>query len=127
MSEIPDRITDLLRQGRRLDAVKLLSESTGRTLEESNEEIDRILAGLTARGDDPTTMPHDPLPEKVIHLARQGKTIDAIRKLREETGMPLKDAKERIEAIDGAKKGGCLGSVLFIVAAGVLAAVAGWG
>jgi hypothetical protein len=55
-------------------------------------------------------------------LLRQGKKIEAIKVLRERTGVGLAEAKQTIDAIDatiegGKRRSGCLGMI--VLAAGV--------
>jgi hypothetical protein len=42
----------------------------------------------------------NPLPPDVIAAARNGHKIDAIKLLREHTGMGLREAKEAVDALD---------------------------
>lgn len=70
--------------------------------------------------------------EEIKQLLRQGQKIAAIKALREDTGMGLKESKEQVEAIqakmiaDGEelpKTSGCMGAILLMVStAGTL----GW-
>ena len=71
--------------------------------------------------DEPTSL------EEIKQLLRQGQKIQAIKKLRESSGIGLKEAKEQVEAIqakmvaDGEelpKLSGCAG-VLILFAAGL--------
>ncbi|MEM7281113.1 MAG: hypothetical protein AAF438_05755 [Pseudomonadota bacterium] len=39
------------------------------------------------------------LSESVMNFVRQGRNIDAIKQLRQETGLGLKEAKHRIDAV----------------------------
>jgi hypothetical protein len=39
----------------------------------------------------------DPLPEEVIHALRHGNTVEAIKRLRESTGLGLKESKAVID------------------------------
>src|SRR5438034_6435262 len=43
---------------------------------------------------------------EVKRLALAGKTIEAIKVLRDHTGMPLKDAKDAKEAVEAVQRGG---------------------
>ena len=45
------------------------------------------------------TLPDDPLPKHVLDALRGGNKIEAIRRLRQASGLGLAEAKERIEAI----------------------------
>ncbi|MEZ4703249.1 MAG: ribosomal protein L7/L12 [Rhodothermales bacterium] len=100
-----NHIADLIRQGQKIEAIKALREATGVGLKEAKEEIERLERGLS-----PSThpLPSDAgaeLPEEVRLLMASGKKIEAIRVLREQTGMGLKEAKEAVERVSG--KSGC--------------------
>jgi ribosomal protein L7/L12 len=98
-----ERIAELIEQGRKIEAVKLLRENTGVSLEEAKAQIERLTAeavgqvplaerpGLGTKG----------LPEDVLALARAGQKLEAIKVLRERTGQGLKESKEQIEAAMG--------------------------
>lgn len=45
-----------------------------------------------------STAHHDPLPAEVIAAVQRGEKIEAIKILRERTGIGLKDAKDAVEA-----------------------------
>jgi ribosomal protein L7/L12 len=59
------------------------------------------------------------LSEEVRRLAAAGQTIDAIKRLREDAGLSLKEAKRLVDTIpleSGARRSGCAGSVLVALA-----------
>ena len=117
MDDPYQHIADLIRQGKKIEAIKLLRETTGIGLKEAKDEVERLMAGegpLETQGDRT-----DILPEEVIVLARQGKKIEAIKLLRETTGIGLKEAKAQVETITG-KGSGCAGSLLLMGLAGLL-------
>lgn len=95
-----ERIAELIEQGRKIEAIKLLRERTGIGLAEAKAQIEQ----LTAEAADQTPpaeragLDTPGLPEDVLSYARAGRTIEAIKVLRERTGVGLKEAKERIEA-----------------------------
>lgn len=124
MDERQKKIIDLLRQGRKLEAVKLFRELTGVDLRQAEQEIEYISAGLTG---EPTPEPVAPaeveVPEEVRRLALEGKKIDAIRVLRHQTGLGLKEAKEQVESIGGVRSGGgCFAMLLLCAGTTLLAA-----
>ncbi|MEP0545503.1 MAG: hypothetical protein ABJF88_01075 [Rhodothermales bacterium] len=98
-----ERIAELIEQGQKIEAIKLLRENTGVSLEEAKAQIERLTAeavgqvppaerpGLGTKG----------LPEDVLALARAGQKLEAIKVLRERTGQGLKESKEQIEAAMG--------------------------
>ena len=42
----------------------------------------------------------DPLPPEIVAFVREGRKIDAIKALRERTGLGLKEAKDLIDALE---------------------------
>ena len=129
MDALPQHIADLIEQGRTAEAVRLLRQETGVDLATARDAVDRLSAGrepLPAPAIAPTALPAD-----VEALARAGQKIEAIKRLREETGLGLKAAKERVEAIPGLAAGPAgrrsaavaLGVALLLLALGLVALV----
>lgn len=120
MDDPYQRIADLLRAGRKIEAIKLLRETTGVSLKEAKDEVDRLSLDLAGDVEPPPGEGRD-LPDEVRTLAAQGKKIEAIKALREQSGLSLKEAKARVDEMTGGSSGGgCLGSVLLLWATGVL-------
>lgn len=117
MSKPYERIAELIREGNKLEAIKLLRESTGIGLKEAKDEIDRLeaeLAGEEVPARERTEMPEEAYVE-VQALALQGKKIEAIKRLRDQSGMGLKEAKEYVDALGGSRQAGCAKSVAMVV------------
>jgi ribosomal protein L7/L12 len=95
-----ERIADLIEQGRKIEAIKLLRESTGIGLAEAKAQIEQLSAEAAehAMPAERPGLDTPGLPEDVLALARGGRKIEAIKLLREQSGLGLKEAKERIEA-----------------------------
>lgn len=94
---LPANVQAALERGSAIEAVKLLRKATGLGLKEAKDLIDQHHRGRTttiAVGDTAST-----LPPEVLSALQQGKKIEAIRLLREKTGLGLKDAKEAVEFI----------------------------
>jgi ribosomal protein L7/L12 len=96
-----ERIAELIEQGRKIEAIKLLRENTGVSLEEAKEQIERLTAEAAGQMDPAERhgLSTAGLPEDVLALARAGQKLEAIKILRERTGTGLKEAKEQIEAV----------------------------
>jgi ribosomal protein L7/L12 len=101
MDDVMQHIADLIRRGRKIEAIKVLREATGVGLKEAKEAVDRLSAEM--EGQAPIPMPDAPgAPEGqegVIALIRRKRKIDAIKLMREQTGMGLKEAKEAVERL----------------------------
>lgn len=127
-AEVREAALAALRQGNKIEAIKLIREATGcdlKTAKDLSEALERdpSYGPLPAGAGTSSAVPPD-----LVALARQGQKIQAIKALRERTGLGLREAKEAIERIPGLPpaKSGCLAVVLFLVcvalaAAGVMA------
>ena len=93
---LPSDVLDLIAKGNKIEAIKMLRELTGMSLLDAKMAVDSVT-------EENRTMPfhavprHVELSSAVLHQLTNGKKIDAIRVLREETGMGLKDAKDAVE------------------------------
>lgn len=80
--------------------------------------------------------PDDPVQEEILSLVRSGQKIQAIKRLREQTGLGLKESKEQVEALErtlaasdpnfqqqlAQRKSGCAGVIVFGLMAALLGA-----
>lgn len=99
---LPAAVLAALQRGSTIEAVKLLRKSTGLGMQEAKDLIDRHERGRAA----PVSIgiPRATLAPEVAAAMQAGNKIEAIRLLREKTGMGLKEAKDAIEALqDGSK------------------------
>lgn len=92
MDTAPERVVDLVLEGRKIEAVKIVREETGASLKDALQAVDAIEA--QASDEDAT----DPMPE-VEALALEGRTVEAIRLLRQRSGLGLKEAKDVVDAL----------------------------
>lgn len=93
--QLPAKVLASLQRGNTLEAIKLLRESGGLGLKEAKDVIDRHLRGNVVSHANAAA--GTALPADVAEAMRQGKKIEAIRLLREQTGLGLKEAKEAVE------------------------------
>ncbi|MEO8081282.1 MAG: hypothetical protein ABI641_12175 [Caldimonas sp.] len=100
-------VQDALRRGQALEAIRLLREETGLDLKSARDAIDahrRRPSPSAVRHGSPTTSP--PVSaDGFTPSAAAGDVIAAIRRLRDQTGMGLKEAKDAIEARSSASGG----------------------
>jgi len=95
-SPLPPDVVRLVEQDRTLEAIKRLRETTGLGLKEAKNAVD-----AHRRGDPrptPGSLATSSLPPDVVDAMQRGRKIEAIRLLRDHTGMGLKEAKEAVEA-----------------------------
>jgi ribosomal protein L7/L12 len=103
-----DEVRALLQQRRKIEAIKRVREATRVGLKEAKDAVDELEAGsvpplLTAAagredvGREEGTSPA--LWREVRALLAGGEMIAAIKRVREATGVGLKEAKETVEAL----------------------------
>lgn len=116
--EAAEEIATLLKNNKRLEAIKELRAASGADLKRAKEVIDRVAAGQSFRSmvslkgeeqadsdidsDSETELKQieEELDGRLRDLLAKGRKIDAIKLYREQTGASLKEAKEAIEARD---------------------------
>jgi ribosomal protein L7/L12 len=92
-------LAELVRQGRKLEAIKLVREQTGCGLAEAKAAVEKLERGETSE----RAAPAGDLKEEIRTLVLSGRMIDAIKLYRERTGAGLKDAKDAVDAIAAGK------------------------
>lgn len=90
----PPEALEALRQGNALEAIKRLRDSAG--LGEARQRVDARAPGFPATPPPPDLMRALP-PDAAMALAR-GNKIEAIKLVRHETGLSLKEARDWVEA-----------------------------
>jgi ribosomal protein L7/L12 len=99
-----DRIQQLLRDGKKIDAIKLVREQTDLGLKEAKDAVEAIERGETLElKPRAATAPRGATGvdlDEINELLLQDKKIEAIKLYREQTGVGLKEAKDTIEAIE---------------------------
>lgn len=93
---LPTPVLDALGRGETIEAIKLLRTATGVGLKEAKDVIDAHAAGRPMPSFDPT-MPAGALSANVIEALRRGNKIEAVRLVREQTGMGLKESKDAVD------------------------------
>ncbi|RPI24346.1 MAG: hypothetical protein EHM70_21405, partial [Chloroflexota bacterium] len=94
-------VESLLRQGKKIDAIRVFRMATGAGLKEAKDVVDALEAGL------PYSAPQAPAPADPVELRRQVEDLlrrrnklEAIRAYRQATGKGLKEAKDEVEEIE---------------------------
>jgi ribosomal protein L7/L12 len=96
-----ERVSDLLDQGKRLEAIRLVREEENLSLSEAKDFVDSFETGiefLPTGESKPLT--EEELVEKVFELLLKNKKIDAIKLVRDNKLTGLKEAKEFVEDIE---------------------------
>jgi ribosomal protein L7/L12 len=91
---LPEDVRDALNRGDKITAIRLLRERTGIGLAEAKAAVE---AGVVSS---PPEVRHssDQLPAQVRAALMAGSKIEAIKLLREATGLGLKEAKDKVDA-----------------------------
>lgn len=99
-SALPAQVQEALDQGNKVEAVKRLRSLTGLGLQEAKDAVEASMCGEPpAAGFAPKAFAADaPLPAQVQEALDQGNKIEAIRRLRDLTGLGLKEAKDAVDA-----------------------------
>ena len=113
---ISGQALSLLRDGKRIEAIKAVRTESGGGLKESKEKIDEIslrmemgqqviASGMPIQSRQSSSEPLSGLdldvPESVIALLRNGRQIEAIKELRKSSGLGLTEAKSIIDRLNG--------------------------
>ncbi|KAB2844938.1 MAG: hypothetical protein F9K47_01900 [Burkholderiales bacterium] len=94
--QIPREVQTAWDAGNKIEAIKLLREATGLGLAEAKSLLEAVpKVSLAGQGETDASLPVD-----VQAALARGNKIEAIRLLRQATGLGLKDAKDRIDAAE---------------------------
>ena len=97
MDSLPEHIAELIRSGRKIEAIKMLREETGVDLQTAKEAVDRLDADPAF--DPISALKTEGISDDVLLLAWEGQLIPAIKLLRQQAGLGLKEAKEIVEQL----------------------------
>lgn len=102
-TDLPTSVQAALAQGDELEAIKLLRSTTGLGLKEAKDLIDghSNAMGQHSRASVPST-----LPPQVMNALQRGDKIEAIKLMRQATGLGLKEAKDLVDAAQSQLGGG---------------------
>ena len=87
-------ILSCVKEGRKLEAIKLLREETGIGLKEAKDIVEKYAAGKAQISADPMKMN---MPQEALNKLSEGNKIEAIKIIREHNGTGLKESKEFAE------------------------------
>ena len=96
---LPANVIAALQRGNMIEAIKLMRAAGGIGLKEAKDAIDQHLGGNSVSGG--LAASDGSLPSAVLEAMRRGQKIEAIKLLREQAGLGLKEAKDAVEAYQG--------------------------
>ena len=94
---LPGKVLDALLRGNSIEAIKLLRTGTGLDLKQAKDAIDRHLRSRAAPAAGVPAAHSRPGPLAAA-ASQEGSRIEAIRRLREQTGLGLKEAKDTVDS-----------------------------
>ena len=95
---IPSEVLEQIKFGNKIEAIKMLREKLNIGLKEAKDLVEKITSNNNMDkniGEQKNVS----VSEKVLDFLREGKKIDCVKVLREETGLGLKDSKDMVEKI----------------------------
>ena len=99
---LPAKVAEALQRGNLVEAIKLLRDAKGGGLKAAKEAIDdylRVKSTSTAPAARHTMKAPWAIPPSVAQAIQAGNTIEAIKLMREQTGMGLKEAKDAVDGL----------------------------
>lgn len=120
---LENSVLALMRQGEKIQAVKLYREQTGVGLAEAKAAVEAIERGVPwpAPASSARAVRDVHLEQQILNLMEAGRKIEAIKLHRQLTNSGLKEAKDAVEELAARRgiapgKTGCLGAVAVLVA-----------
>ncbi len=99
------QVHELLRAGKKIEAIKLVRQHTTWGLKEAKDYVDKLDAGelvppLSANEPAPSPVPPPDMDAQVMELLAQRKKIEAVKLVRQYTALGLKEAKDYVESLE---------------------------
>lgn len=92
----------LAAEGKKIEAIKLVRERTGLGLKEAKDYVEAIPNVVPLSQHVQSQIGSESLQQEAIALKAQNKAIEAIKLVRERTGLGLKEAKHYVDALENA-------------------------
>jgi ribosomal protein L7/L12 len=89
---------ELLRAGKKIEAIKRYRELTGASLKEAKDAVEMVESGRSATLPPKSALLRQVNDSEIEAQIRSGHLIDAIKLYREKNGVGLKEAKDAVEA-----------------------------
>jgi ribosomal protein L7/L12 len=96
--QIPTEVLATWDRGDKIEAIRALRETTGLGLKEAKDALESGAYAVRVPG---VPQPHGPVPADAAAALKRGDKIEAIKLMREASGLGLKEAKAAVEALTG--------------------------
>jgi ribosomal protein L7/L12 len=98
--DVDAEIRRLVAENKKIHAIKLYRDTHGGSLQEAKEYVESLESQSA-----PPPATRAVMEAEILALLRDGNKIEAIKRLREATGLGLKEAKDAIDTIEAANAG----------------------
>jgi ribosomal protein L7/L12 len=98
--ELEQQVRLLTQQGQKIQAIKLLRSNSPLGLKEAKDKVEDLMRGEQLIVDRQSNHAQITLSEPIRLLLKQGKKLAAIKELRRQTGMGLKEAMDILNQIE---------------------------
>jgi ribosomal protein L7/L12 len=98
-----EEVRRLIQAGRKINAIKAYRQATGVGLKEAKVAVERMAAGTNGplpQERSAKTGPGLVDPKKLQGLIREGRKLEAIKYIRQQRGVGLKEAKEAVDWLE---------------------------
>lgn len=102
-----EEIRRLVAQGNKIQAIKRVRDLSGLGLKEAKDYVDRLPQGSPredAAAQPAVSMPDAALEQEIQQLLAHGQKIHAVKRVRELTGLGLKESKDYVDAVERRSK-----------------------
>lgn len=96
-SSLEIQLLELLRQGKKIEAIKVYRDATGKRLKEAKETVEALEMGNPLPG---SNQPAPAQSATVLDLLRAGNRLEAIWLYQEVVGCSMDEAKEAVAAME---------------------------
>lgn len=98
---VDEDVQQLIRDKKKIQAIKLVREKHGVGLKEAKEYVERLQKHQPTNMPKKATMRDIPaVRDEALRLVREGKKIEAIKLMQDATGIGLKEAKSLVEKLE---------------------------
>ena len=125
VADLEQQVRSLVRDKRKLEAVKVYKDQTGVSLKEAKDAVEAIENDERATG---LGEPTGEMETELLRLLHGGQKIQAVKLYKQRTGVQLIEAKQAVEALAArhglvSRGGGCAGVLVAMLMAAVFGAI----